>query len=148
MSFFFLLFLLLFASCDDLEDTDTPSGGDDGMPVETGTAELYILSEGLFNLNNSSLALYSFKNNQLNTDYFRSINRRGLGDTANDMGIYGSKLYIVVNVSSQIEVVDLQSGKSSRYPCCQKTEVPGNPATSLSTEARHTCVPSTEQWRE
>ena len=112
VSFFFLLFLLLFASCDDLEDTDTPSGGDDGMPAETGTAELYILSEGLFNLNNSSLALYSFKNNQLNTDYFRSINRRGLGDTANDMGIYGSKLYIVVNVSSQIEVVDLQSGKS------------------------------------
>lgn len=91
VSFFFLLFLLLFASCDDLEDTDTPSGGDDGMPAETGTAELYILSEGLFNLNNSSLALYSFKNNQLNTDYFRSINRRGLGDTANDMGIYGSK---------------------------------------------------------
>lgn len=79
MSFFFLLFLLLFASCDDLEDTDTPSGGDGGMPAETGTAELYILSEGLFNLNNSSLALYSFKNNQLNTDYFRSINRRGLG---------------------------------------------------------------------
>ena len=112
VSFFFLLFLLLFASCDDLEDTDTPSGGDGGMPAETGTAELYILSEGLFNLNNSSLALYSFKNNQLNTDYFRSINRRGLGDTANDMGIYGSKLYIVVNVSSQIEVVDLQSGKS------------------------------------
>ena len=112
VSFFFLLFLLLFASCDDLEDTDTPSGGGDGMPVETGTTELYILSEGLFNLNNSSLALYSFKNNQLNTDYFRSINRRGLGDTANDMAIYGSKLYIVVNVSSQIEVVDLQSGKS------------------------------------
>lgn len=24
VSFFFLLFLLLFASCDDLEDTDTP----------------------------------------------------------------------------------------------------------------------------
>ena len=44
-SFLFLLFLLLFASCDDLEDTDTPSGGDGGMPAETGTAELYILSE-------------------------------------------------------------------------------------------------------
>lgn len=55
-SFLFLLFLLLFASCDDLEDTDTPSGGGDGMPVETGTAELYILSEGLFNLNNSLLS--------------------------------------------------------------------------------------------
>lgn len=84
-----------------------------GMPAETGTAELYILSEGLFNLNNSSLALYSFKNNQLNTDYFRSINRRGLGDTANDMGIYGSKLYIVVNVSSQ----DRSSRPAKRQVC-------------------------------
>ena len=45
-------------------------------------------------------------------NYFRSLNRRGLGDTANDMAIYGEKLYIVVNVSSQIEVIDLQSGLS------------------------------------
>lgn len=33
-------------------------------------------------------------------------------DTANDMAIYGSKLYIVVNVSSQIEVIDRASGLS------------------------------------
>lgn len=51
-------------------------------------------------------------------NYFRSLNRRGLGDTANDMAIYGEKLYIVVNVSSQIEVIDLQSGLSlKRFQC-------------------------------
>ena len=44
--------------------------------------------------------------------YFRALNHRGLGDTANDMDIYGSKLYVVVNVSSTVEVIDLQSGLS------------------------------------
>ena len=42
---------------------------------------------------------------------FATENGRGLGDTANDMLIYGSKMYIAVNKSATIEVTDL-SGKS------------------------------------
>lgn len=103
--------LLLLFSCDDLHDADAPSGNGSISP-ETGTAEMYVLNEGLFNLNNSTLARYSFRDGQLTPDYFRQINRRGLGDTANDMAVYGSKLYIVVNASSQIEVVDLHTGTS------------------------------------
>ncbi|KAA6334405.1 hypothetical protein EZS27_017272 [termite gut metagenome] len=108
-----LLFLLcmLFHACDDMEDiNETP--GKENYPLESGTAELYILCEGLFNLNNSSLAHYVFGSKEIVTGYFRQINRRGLGDTANDMAIYGSKLYIVVNVSSQLEIVDLKTGRS------------------------------------
>lgn len=108
----FCLFIPLFFACDDLEDKPDPSPVIDGSITETGTAELYILSEGLFNLNNSSLARYSFKNNKLTKNYFKEINKRGLGDTANDIAIYGSKLYIVVNVSSTIEVIDLYTGSS------------------------------------
>jgi hypothetical protein len=81
----------------------------------TGMAEpthLYILSEGLFNMNNSTLASYDLNSKSLISDYFLSVNKRGLGDTANDMGIYGSKMYVVVNVSSQIEVLDVKSGIS------------------------------------
>ncbi|NDV64865.1 YncE family protein [Bacteroides sp. 224] len=106
-----LLFLACFSSCDDMEDIDT-NQQENGTVQETGTEELYILSEGLFNLNNSTLMRYTFKDNKRIQEYFRTINRRGLGDTANDMAIYGSKLYIVVNVSSQIEVIDLQTGQS------------------------------------
>lgn len=106
------LFIPLFIACDDLEDKPDPIPAMDGSISETGTAELYILSEGLFNLNNSSLARYSFKNNKLTKNYFKELNKRGLGDTANDIAIYGSKLYIVVNVSSTIEVVDLYTGIS------------------------------------
>ena len=83
--------------------------------INTGAAEptkLYILSEGLFNLNNSTLASYDLNSKTLVTDFFLAANKRGLGDTANDMGIYGSKMYVVVNVSSQIEVLDAKSGKS------------------------------------
>ena len=107
----FCAFLSLFVACDDLEDKST-STTIDGNITETGTAEIYILSEGLFNLNNSSLAKYSFKSNKLIKNYFKDLNKRGLGDTANDIVLYGSKLYIVVNVSSTIEVIDFQTGIS------------------------------------
>lgn len=105
------VFGLLIHACDDITDKDSPENNG-GSNTETGTAGIYVLSEGLFNLNNSTLMFHSLKNGQTDTDYFRSKNHRGLGDTANDMAIYGSKLYIVVNVSSQIEVIDRASGLS------------------------------------
>ena len=106
------MLLLLFIACDDMEDKPSIPNIDGSNISETGTAELYILSEGLFNLNNSSLARYSFKKGKLTKNYFKDLNKRGLGDTANDMALYGGKLYIVVNVSSTIEVIDFQTGVS------------------------------------
>lgn len=105
-----MILVSLLHSCDDMHDINEAPAGT--IPSETGTAEFYVLSEGLFNLNNSTLIRYTFHDSQTVPDYFRSINRRGLGDTGNDMAIYGSKLYIVVNVSNQIEVVDLSTGTS------------------------------------
>lgn len=105
-----LVLIVALYSCDDMMDIHEEPG--ESVNQETGTAEFYVLSEGLFNLNNSSLMRYTFYNGKNIPDYFLRVNRRGLGDTANDMAIYGSKLYIVVNVSSQLEVVDLQTGKS------------------------------------
>ena len=102
---------LFYASCDDMEDKPVTSTVE-GQITETGTAEIYILSEGLFNLNNSSLTRYSFRTHQLKTNYFSTINKRGLGDTANDIALYGNKLYIVLNVSSTLEVVDFTTGQS------------------------------------
>ena len=103
--------IILFVACDDMEDKPFTSGiiGD---PTETGTAELYVLCEGLFNQNNSSLARFSFGNQQIVRDYFKAVNRRGLGDTANDMAIYGSKIYVIVNISSTVEVIDFRTGSS------------------------------------
>jgi len=95
-------------SCDDMEDKLKLSNN----AGSNEPTQLYILSEGLFNSNNSTLAKYDLTTNTLVSDFFLSANKRGLGDTANDMGIYGSKLYIVVNQSSQIEIINAKSGKS------------------------------------
>ncbi len=106
------MLLVPVVACDDLEDKPALPAGETTWITDDGTAEMYVLSEGLFNLNNSTLARYSFETNTCTADYFRALNRRGLGDTANDMDIYGGRLYIVVNVSSTVEVVDLQTGLS------------------------------------
>lgn len=107
----FVVLLLSIIGCDDMHDVvynDNPAT----VTPDGETSSIYVLSEGLFNLNNSTLAKYSFKDGSLSKSYFSSINKRGLGDTANDMALYGSKLYIVVNVSSDVEVVDFATGKS------------------------------------
>lgn len=110
------LLLALITSCEKTEndnpDPKPPIPGDSTEVTTREVSRLLILSEGLFNYNNSTLACYTFEDKDLNTNWFGSINRRGLGDTANDMKVYGSKLYIVVNVSSQVEIVDLNTGKS------------------------------------
>lgn len=108
-----LLFAIipLFSACDDMKDMPAPTD----LPATPGeTGQMYVLSEGLFNMNNSTLSLIDFGNKSINPDFFSTQNSRGLGDTANDMKRYGSKLWIVVNVSSQVEVVDARSGISLR----------------------------------
>ena len=73
---------------------------------------LYVLNEGLFNMNNTTLTYYDYNTGVATTDFFDMQNGRKLGDTGNDIVIYGNKMYIVVNVSSQLEVVNPYTGKS------------------------------------
>src|ERR1700740_1090121 len=95
---------LILASCHkDKTVKPTPTPVTDGF---------YVLNQGLFNDNNSTLSFYSYSTKAVTADIFSSVNGRGLGDTGNDIEIYGSKMYIVVNVSSTIEVVDPKTAKS------------------------------------
>ncbi|MCS6989406.1 MAG: hypothetical protein NZM06_07805, partial [Chloroherpetonaceae bacterium] len=65
-----------------------------------------VLNEGLFQRNNSTLTYYEIDSNRAFTDFFERQTGRRLGDTGNDIAQYGGKIYIVVNVSSTIEVLD------------------------------------------
>lgn len=114
--FYYLLAvsLLLFISCsDDNSQIDIDSPKDSN--------EVIILNEGGFNQNNSSLAKYNTSTNTYTREYFKRVNGRGLGDVGNDIILYGSKLYIVVNVSGTIEVVEATTGKSIKQ-ISMKTE--------------------------
>ncbi len=102
--FFSILLVGILASC---KKNDSPEK-QDIIPVRKG---LYVLSEGGFNQNNSGLTYYDYDKKQTIADQFKAINGRGLGDTGNELKTYGSKMYIVVSVSSTLEITDL-TGKS------------------------------------
>lgn len=96
---------IILTSCSD---ESTPI--DNILPQEAKT--VLILNEGGFNQNNSTLSKYDLSTGTYNREYFKSVNGRGLGDVGNDMILYGSKLYIVMNVSGTIEIVDPSTGTS------------------------------------
>jgi DNA-binding beta-propeller fold protein YncE len=102
-----LLLTLLLVACDDL--TSVLPDANDSI---AGSGGLYILCDGNYSLNNSTLGLYSFAEKTYRSDFFQHVNGRKLGDTGNDLQRYGSKLYVVMNGSSQLEVLDARTGKS------------------------------------
>ena len=71
-----------------------------------------VLCEGLFQQNNSQISFISFEDNQVENNFFLNRNERQLGDTGNDLKRYGDKIYIVVNVSSTIEIIDANTFES------------------------------------
>ncbi len=100
-------FVTLFASCR--KDKQDPISSPQLTAERKG---LFVLCEGSFNGNNSSLTYYDYDSKILTQDQFAKVNNRGLGDTGNDIKVYGSKMYIIVNVSSTIEVVNAKTAAS------------------------------------
>lgn len=102
-SFIFVVLISFLVSCKKEKPTvvDAPVHLVNGMLV---------LNEGLFQLNNSSLNWINSTNGEVNSEFFTQKTGRLLGDTGNDMKRYGNKIYIVVNVSSTIEILDATTG--------------------------------------
>jgi YVTN family beta-propeller protein len=98
------LVLFLISSCRK-NDSTTPIA-----PVQLSPAiGEYVLSEGSFGGNNSTLSFYNNSTSAVVGNFFLQQNPSipsGLGDTGNDMIVYGSKLYIVMNVSGRVTVLN------------------------------------------
>ncbi len=105
-SLFFILTLLII-SCNKDPDETNPVSSESNF-----SNGILVLNEGLFQQNNSTLSWIDLASNEVTNQVFLAQNNRPLGDTGNDMGRYGNKVYIVVNTSSTIEVIDRSSLKS------------------------------------
>lgn len=82
------------------------------FPVTVG---VWILSEGSATQPNADLAYYDVVNDNLKTKFYSEQNGEPLGQVANYMGLYGSKLYVAVSgdiygQSSSIKVIDPETG--------------------------------------
>ncbi|MBS7562822.1 YncE family protein [Mucilaginibacter sp. Bleaf8] len=106
---------MLFGSCRKNpsvipEQQETVFTGDPSSPIQG----LYLLNEGNMNMNKASLDYVDLRTGVYRRNIYNQANPevvKGLGDVGNDIGIYGSKLYVVVNVSNKLEVLDAKSGK-------------------------------------
>ena len=74
----------------------------------------YVVNEGNMNMNKASLDYLDLRAGIYRKNIYGTANPevvKGLGDVANDIGVYGSKLYVVVNISNKVEVLDVKTGK-------------------------------------
>jgi len=98
----FVLILIAYGCGKDNPDKNIPS-------LPANQLKLLVLNEGLFQQNNASLSLVNLTTVEVFADVFSQINNRFLGDTGNDLVQYGGKIYVVVNNSNTIEVLDAKS---------------------------------------
>ena len=112
-----LLPLCLF-SCREDEYVTYMTDEDTGAPSveETHFDGLYILNEGNMGSNRCTLDYLDLSGTDSTIHYYRNIYAernpstvKELGDVGNDIGIYGSKLWIVVNCSNKVEVCEARS---------------------------------------
>jgi hypothetical protein len=98
------IILVLLFSCKK------PTLNQDEVPT-TITNSFLVLNEGLFQHNNSTLTYFNWNTHQQHDNIFEAKNGWGMGDTGNDMGIYGEKLFIVMNNSHVVHVLNRHSGR-------------------------------------
>lgn len=85
---------------------------DSATSAESDYLGFYLLNEGNMGSNKSTLDYMDLTTGKYHRNIFAERNphvARELGDVGNDIGIYGSKLYAVINCSHFVEVMDAQT---------------------------------------
>lgn len=98
----YLLLVLTMFSCKD----------DDSVvdPIVVNDSKVLILNEGNFNFGNASLSLYNQKLKSVNNKVFQSNNSgRPIGDVVQSTTQIGEELFVLVNNSSKIEILDVSN---------------------------------------
>ena len=111
-------------SCDDDNDpVVSPSGGSTDVISDRGA---YVVNNGNWNANNGSIQFYYSDKDSISDDLYRQANGNGIGD-AQDLCIYGSKLYVTCTTSAKLEVLDLQGEIIQTIPLTNSSGQPVQP---------------------
>ena len=115
-----ILILILSAAfvylCGCREEVVTPITETEqvGIPEKTGVRGFYLLNEGNMGSNKATLDYYDFTTATYYRNLYPEVNpnvAKELGDVGNDLNIYGSRLYAVINASNKVEVMDASTAK-------------------------------------
>lgn len=111
----FLLLLQVATGCRE-DELVVPTeydivGDEEASSVIRG---FYLVNEGNMGSNKCSIDYYDYTTGLYARNFYAERNPdviKELGDVGNDIGIYGSKLYVVVNCSHKVEVMDAYTGR-------------------------------------
>lgn len=112
-----LLGALLIFSCRDDDDEIIPSVVTKVTPSDSVPGPVkgfFLLNEGNMGSNKASLDYFDYESGEYHKNIFPERNPnvvKELGDVGNDIQIYGSKLYAVINCSHLVEVMDASTAK-------------------------------------
>ena len=117
--YFACLILAVASSCREDFYIIPSQNQDTGVaPTRGDIVGMYVLNEGNMGSNKASIDFLDLDENKPTVHYLRNIYSernpnvvKELGDVGNDIKIYGSKLWIVVNVSNKVEVATADSCK-------------------------------------
>ncbi|SDC04927.1 YncE family protein [Pedobacter soli] len=97
------------------KDTPVDEDSEQGAKTPSVTVKgLYVLNEGNWGSNKSSLDYYNYEDGKYTRNIFGAANPAvtlGLGDVGNDIKIYGAKMYVVVNGSNKVEILNAGNAK-------------------------------------
>ena len=103
-----LMGVSMLTSC--LSDNDNDN--DNTYPVIVSNGVYVVCGGNMSNNIEGSLTYYDYKTKTASQKVFQAKNGRGLGLTANDALVYGSKMYIVVDGEHSVEVVNAKTLQS------------------------------------
>lgn len=112
--YIFLPLLLVATSCREDElvvPTEYDIVGDEAP--SSSVRGFYLVNEGNMGSNKCTLDYYDYMTGLYARNFYAERNPsviKELGDVGNDIGIYGSKLYVTVNCSHKVEVMDARTG--------------------------------------
>lgn len=103
------LIAMLLSACD----IDVLDGNDDEENGEEGQQwHGYVINEGNFGQGNASVTAFDLEEDRFEQQYFEAQTERLLGDVAESSTMIGDRIYIAVNGSNKIEVVDAHDFES------------------------------------
>ena len=106
LSFQILILILIVVSCENGPNNPNYTLN------QFSNKSVYILCEGVWGSNNSSLSRIDFNYNSIINNYIEYINPNiHLGDIANNMVLFGDTIFIAVTTSQTIEAISASTGK-------------------------------------
>ncbi len=105
----------VITSCRGIEPITPSTGNEVTGGSEAGEVKgFFLLNEGNMGSNKATLDYFDYATGVYTRNIFAERNpgvALELGDVGNDLGIYGSRLYAVINCSNLVEVMDVETAR-------------------------------------